>query len=72
MMVEVSEENINLTNVYSLNETAAMLWQRINEGAYTAGELATWICGKYRVDRDTALKDILRQLAEWKEFGLTE
>lgn len=72
MMVEVCKENVNITNVFSLNETAAALWRYINSGTYTAEELAEWICGEYRVDGETALKDIRRQLEEWKEYGLLE
>lgn len=72
MMVEVCKENVNITNVFSLNETAAGLWRRINSGIYTVEELAGWICSEYRVDKETALKDIRKQLEEWKEYGLTE
>lgn len=72
MIVEVCKENVNITNVFSLNKTAAALWQRINNGMYTAEELAEWLCGEFRVDRETAMKDIRRQLDEWKEYGLTE
>mgnify|MGYP002431616314 CR=1 FL=1 len=72
MMVEVCKGNVNITNVFSLNETAAGLWRRINSGTYTPEELAGWICGTYRVDRETALNDIRMQLEEWKEYGLIE
>lgn len=70
MIVEVCNENVNMTDVFSLNETAARLWQRINEGKYASEELVDWLCGEYDTDKDTALRDIERQLEEWKKFGL--
>lgn len=70
MIVEACNENVNMTDVFSLNETAARLWQRINEGKFTPEELAGWLCGEYDTDKDTALTDVQRQLEEWKAFGL--
>ncbi|EIY26936.1 PqqD family protein [Phocaeicola dorei] len=70
MIVEACNGNVNMTDVFSLNETAARLWQRINEGKLTPEELAGWLCDEYDTDRDTALTDVQRQLEEWKAFGL--
>ncbi|MCM1614508.1 PqqD family protein [Phocaeicola massiliensis] len=72
MMVEVCKENVNITHVFSLNETAAALWQRINSGAYTPEELAGWMCREYRVDKETAQRDVQQQLEAWREYGLIE
>ena len=44
MIVEACNGNVNMTDVFSLNETAARLWQRINEGKFTPEELAGWLC----------------------------
>lgn len=70
MLVETCNGQMNMADVFSLNETAARLWQRINEGRFTPEELADWICGEYDTDKETALADVLRQLSEWKKFGL--
>ena len=35
MIVEVSAENVNMSNVYTLNKTAADMWQLITEGEHT-------------------------------------
>lgn len=72
MLVKVCNEQVNLTDVFRLNETAARLWQWINEGNFTPEELAGQLCDEYETDHSTALADIRRQLAEWKSFGLVE
>lgn len=41
MIVEASDSCVNLTNVYSLNGTAARLWEAVcKDGCRTPGELA--------------------------------
>jgi hypothetical protein len=70
MIVEVSAENVNMSNVYTLNKTAADMWQLITEGEHTAADLAGWLCSKYDVELATAQADVEQQLTEWREFGL--
>lgn len=72
IIVDVCSKNVNLSDVYRLNETAAALWQRMAEGEQTADELAAWLQEEYEVDRETALKDVEGQLEEWKGFGLID
>ena len=70
MIVEASAANVNMSNVYSLNKTAADLWEMISPGERTVEELIEWLCSNYDVDADIAKADVERQLAEWREFGL--
>ncbi len=71
MIVEASEENVNMSNVYSLNATAARLWELIAENrATTAEQLADYLCDNYEIDKATAAGDVDRLLAEWKSYGL--
>lgn len=72
MIVDACRTNVDMADVFSLNGTAAGLWQRMADGACTAEELAAWLCSEYRVDGETALRDVCRQLDEWKEYGLLE
>lgn len=72
MIVDARSENVNMSKVFTLNETAAFLWQKISEKEWTVDELAGWLCEEYEVDRETGCKDIERQLEEWKNFGLIE
>ena len=73
MIVEAGAGHINLSSVYSLNRTAALLWERLSEeGACTPRELADRLCSAFGVDGETAARDVVRQLAEWREYGLVE
>lgn len=70
MIVEASADNVNMSNVYSLNQTAAELWQLIGSGERTAEELAVWLSDSYSIEPASALHDVERQLAEWRSYGL--
>lgn len=71
MIVDASDSCMNLTDVYSLNETAARLWEVVCKGeCHTPEELAEELCKTYRVEHECALHDVERQLAEWERMGL--
>lgn len=71
MIVESAGNCVNLTNVYSLNETAAWLWEAVcRGGARTPEALAKELCAAYEVEYECALRDVERQLKEWEEMGL--
>ena len=66
MIVEVSAENVNMSNVYTLNKTAADMWQLICDGEHTAADLAGWLCSKYDVD------EIFPELTKKIEFSIPD
>lgn len=70
MIVEACKENVNVSDVYSLNHTAASLWKLINLRNYSLEELADYLCETYDTDKATAIQDVERQLSEWKSYGL--
>lgn len=72
MIVEACAGNVNMSNVYSLNRTAAWLWEQIEEDGCTAEELTDRLSRTFGVDPDTALRDVERQLSEWRTFGLID
>lgn len=72
MIVDACTENVNMSNVYSLNHTAAWMWKSLEEAPLTVDELAEKLCLAYEVDKDTAFHDVEKQLADWKTFGLVE
>ncbi len=72
MIVEASTENVNMSYVYSLNHTAAQLWEQLSKGDSTVEELAGWLVSLYGIDPEEARHDVGRQLTAWKEFGLIE
>ena len=70
MVVDMCEDNVNLSNVYSLNGTAAWMWERLVEGISSPEELTDRLCEDYQVERERAFHDVENQLAEWQKFGL--
>lgn len=69
-MVVDTTDSVNLTNVFTLNTTAARLWQLAGDSDFTVEELAVQLCEEFDVDWETALRDVQRQVDEWKAFGL--
>ena len=56
--------------VYTLNETAAFLWQRIGKEEFSPQLLAEWLHEEYEVGMDKALEDVNHLLADWIKEGL--
>lgn len=70
MIVDACTGEVNMTNVFTLNETAAWLWQKIGAKKFMPEELCSWLCEEYNVDLETARKDVANLLESWKEYGL--
>ena len=70
MIVSTASGNVNMTDVFTLNETAARLWQVMGGKGITPKRLAVLLCNEYEVGEEDALKDVEKQLCEWKQSGL--
>lgn len=70
MIVDTNDGRTDLSDVYCMNETAAMIWKKMSESDCSVQELAEWLCGEYDVDMETAVKDIKVQVEEWINHGL--
>lgn len=72
LIVDTGNGKADMSDVYCMNESAAMIWQKIGEKNYSVKELAEWLCSEYDVDMNVAVKDIEAQICEWTKFGLLE
>lgn len=70
MIVKAVDGEVNMTDVISLNETAARLWERFLGREFTEDEMAEWICGEYDVELSVAKNDVHNLLNRWKEYGM--
>lgn len=70
MIVRVDAAQVNLTEVYTLNHTAAALWRWAQGRDFTADEMADHLCRLYEVEACRALEDTRRLLQEWRAYGL--
>lgn len=70
IIVRADENSVNVSDVYSLNRTAAWMWKRMSEGSCSLDDLANALCDAFDIGFETAKRDAEKQLAEWKSFGL--
>lgn len=70
MLVDALAGEVNLTNVYTLNSTAAQIWQQVGEGELVMEQLAEFVCQEYEVEYDQALEDVKALVEEWQRLGL--
>ncbi|MBO4606954.1 MAG: PqqD family protein [Prevotella sp.] len=71
-------ENIDFTNIISMNESSAFLWNSIQGKEFTPEDLAKILCDNYQIDENTpldydqALKDAIEVSKKWIEAGIVE
>lgn len=70
MIVDTATEQVNMVDVYTMNETAAMLWQAFAGRDFTAEEMVEALCQEYDVTPEQAKADVEALLREWDSFGL--
>ena len=59
-----------MTQVYSLNETAAWMWQQMEGKDFTVADMVAVMREEYEVDEETATADLTELAAQWKAAGL--
>lgn len=72
MMVNAASATQDTADVYTLNETAARLWEQLGDDEISLPSLASWLAEEYGIAYDDALADVTTQVQEWQEFGLIE
>lgn len=70
MLVDVSDNNANVTNVYTLNDTAAFVWTILSTRNADEAEIAADLCDEYEVDPETAIADVRSLIESWLASGL--
>ena len=74
IIVAQGKENIDFSNIISMNESSAWLWQQIlaNDMDFVAKDLAALLMEEYDVDAQTALADSETLIKQWHEAGIIE
>ena len=74
IIVSQGKENIDFSNIISMNESSAWLWQQIlaNDMDFVAKDLAALLMEEYEVDAQTALADSETLIKQWHEAGIIE
>ena len=73
IIVAEGDENIDFSNIISMNESSAYLWEEVQKmGTFTVDTLVELICNQYEIDETTARKDAIALAAQWGTAGIIE
>ena len=72
IIVAEGKENIDFSNIISMNESSAYLWKNIQQKEFTAEDLAALLVKEYEVDEETALEDARTLAQQWLKAGIIE
>ena len=72
MVVDNHTGQINMVNVYTLNETAATLWQEMSQREFSLADMANTLCERYDISIEQATNDATTLLNEWERFELLQ
>ncbi len=70
IIVAEGKENIDFSNIISMNESSAYLWKNIQGKDFTAETLADLLTDEYEVTREQALDDCNTLIKQWFEAGI--
>jgi len=73
IIVAEGKENIDFSNIISMNESSAYLWRVAQEmDSFNEKDLAILLTEQYEVDDETALRDATALAQQWIEAGIVE
>ena len=66
IIVAEGKENIDFSNIISMNESSAYLWKQVQGmESFTNEDLARLLTEEYEVDLDTAMTDAIQLSEQW-------
>lgn len=73
IIVAEGDENIDFSNIISMNESSAYLWQEVQKlDNFTIDTLTQLLCEQYDIDEETAKKDVTTLATQWAAAGIIE
>ena len=72
ILLAEGKENIDFSDILSMNLTAVYLWKSVQDKDFTAEDLARLLTDQYEVDEATALEDANELAGQWKKAGIVE
>lgn len=73
IIVAEGKENIDFSNIISMNESSAYLWRKVQQmDSFDAEDMARLLTEEYEVDDSTALADCQTLAAQWLQAGIVE
>lgn len=72
MIVDPSQDMIDLSTVYTLNATAAWLWEQVKGIEFSTETLVELLCQQYDVTEQQALADAETLIQDFEKQGLLQ
>lgn len=72
LIVDPSQDSIDLSTVYTLNSSAAWLWEQLKGTEFELNTIVRLLCDNYEVDQEQAQSDAKVLLADFEKQGLLE
>lgn len=72
ILVAEGEENIDFSNIISMNESSAYLWNSIYGKDFEVKDLVDLLIEMYEVDEETATRDARLLVDQWKQAEIIE
>ncbi len=72
IIVAEGKENIDFSNIISMNETSAFLWKKLDDNDFSVEDMANLLTDEYDVDYATAITDCKELVALWSEAGIID
>lgn len=72
VIVDEGRDNIDYSNIVSMNASAAYLWGELGEGDFSVDDVASLLLREYEVDGDKARADAQEIVEKWIEAGIVE
>ena len=73
MLIAEGKENIDFSNIISMNESSAYLWKIVQQReSFTVEDMADLLLEEYEVEHETALADCKTLANQWIEAGIVE
>lgn len=73
IIVAEGDENIDFSNIISMNESSAYLWQEVQKlDNFTIDTLTQLLCEQYEIDEATVKKDVTTLATQWAAAGIIE
>ena len=73
IIVAEGKENIDFSNIISMNETSAYLWENIQQmDSFTVDDMAELLTDAYDVAPETALLDAKTLVEQWADAGIIQ
>lgn len=72
IMVDPSQGMVDLSRVYTFNETAAWLWEQLPGKEVNVEQVAALLLERYEVSSEKATQDAAALIQEFEQAGLFE